>query len=228
MSLPPISQDDFELPRSRTLADQALSGLREGILSGRLAPGSALSLKAMAEWLGMSPTPIREALRQLALEGLVDLDSFKGARVAPIAVENVRDIYSWRILLEANAMRRAVANVTDTAVDAAQRALEAYGAAYEANRPDLARRRHRDFHFALYGAADSEWIGRLVDPLWQNSERYQRIASTRRGSGHELVAEHQALLDAWRAGDPEHAAAAMTDHLQRSVDLIVDYLNSAA
>jgi DNA-binding GntR family transcriptional regulator len=222
----PLSPDDFEMPRSRTLADQALAGLREGILSGRLAPGSALSLKAMAEWLGMSPTPIREALQKLALEGLVDLDSFKGARVAPLSVDHVRDLYSWRILIEVDAVRRAVPNVTDEAVEAATRCLKAYGEAYAANRPDIARHRHRDLHFALYAANHTQWISRLVDPLWQNSERYQRIASSMRGSGPDLVAEHQVLIDAWVSRDPERAAAAMADHLKRSVDLIVNYLEN--
>jgi DNA-binding GntR family transcriptional regulator len=215
-------EENFE--GSRTLADQAATRLREAILSGRLAPNTSLSLKVLAANLGMSPTPIREALTRLAAEGLVQLDKFRGARIARLALDDLRDTYSLRIVLETEAMRRAATNVSEVSLAFLTRILNDYQLAHEQERRDIAQRRHRDFHFGLYALAGSPWLIRLIEPLWQNSQRYQRIASSLRGSTQNRAQEHWNMLEAWRAGNPEAAGQMMARHLQHSVELVTEFL----
>lgn len=218
----PFFGEDEYFEEFRTLADQAAVHLREAVLSGRLAPNTSLSLKILAANLHMSPTPIREALRRLATERLVELDKFKGARVSPLAPEDLRDTYWVRILLEREAVRKAAINVSEASIASLTSILRDYQTAHEQDRMDIARRKHREFHFGIYVMAQSPWLLRLLELLWQNSERYQRIASSLRGSAQDRMQEHWMILESLHSGDPELAAEMIARHLQRTVELVED------
>ena len=162
--------------RHRTLAERALADLQEAILSGELAPGAPLRLEALARSLDMSPMPIREAVRELERLGLAEHVPHRGARVSRVSVEDLRDTYAARLLLESAAIRLAAAHLTDEQAHAARALLDEHVAAFRAGDDMRSRAAHADFHFGLYAASGSSWLPRLIRPLWENSERY-RIAS---------------------------------------------------
>jgi DNA-binding GntR family transcriptional regulator len=150
----------------RTLAEKAFQTLHRAIITGGLRPGSRLPIEELADVLGMSPMPVREAVRRLDAAGLVENIPHRGARVTELSI-------------------------TDNSAETS--------AAHEA------------FPFALYDAADSAWLLRLIRPVWETSERYCLDVPQCR----QLAArgdEHRAILDACIARNPDAAAVALHEH----------------
>ena len=201
--------------RHRTMAEAALERLREAIILGELTPGAPLRLEDLARSLGMSISPIREAVRQLEALGLAEHVPHHGAKVTGLDVEELRELFSVRLALETLALRRAT-ELLEPADEAAARAqLEAFDAARRRGDTRAAVRAHSAFHFALYEAARSPWLARLLRPAGDSGERYRPGLLVEKG---ELQARHRALdgalLEACVAGDPDRAAAAFRDHLE--------------
>ncbi|HSL64266.1 MAG TPA: GntR family transcriptional regulator [Gaiellaceae bacterium] len=206
--------------RPRTLAERAVADLQESILSGELAPGAPLRLEALAKALDMSPMPIREAIRELERLGLAEHVPHRGARVARLTVEDLRDTYEARLALEGLAVRHAAERCGGGDVALLQRLLDDHVHAYRNGDATAGRTLHAEFHFALYAASGSLWLPRLIRPLWENSERY-RIASLRAGRSLERRrGEHQRIVDACAAHDPPAAEAALRAHLVLTANLV--------
>ena len=202
----------------RTLAEQAFASLHEAIVTGVLEPGERLPIEELAEVLEMSPMPIREALRRLDAAGLVEHVPHRGARVTELAVDDLREVYTVRLELEPLAVRAAAARFTDDDAETARRALERHLEAVEADRLSDAWTTHTEFHFALYDAADNRWLARLITPLWETSERYRHASGPVEWRLRERHREHEAILDACIAGDPERAARELHNHLARTAN----------
>ncbi len=202
--------------RHPTMAEAALAELQDSILSGELAPGSPLRLEELADRLGMSISPVREAVRRLESLGLAVHVPHRGARVSELALDDLRDAYEVRLLLEPRAVRRAAERFT--ADDAAT--ARAHLAAYEQARD---RAEHAAFHFALYSASHSEWLLRLIRPAWENCERYRAISLQRRGYA-EIDRQHERILEACVRHEPERAAAELTRHLALTANLVAEQM----
>ena len=161
----------------RTLAEKAFTALHEAIVTGALGPGERLPIEELAETFDMSPMPIREALRRLDSVGLVENVPHRGARVTELSGADLADVYEARLALEPMAVEHAAVRFEDEDRRAAEAALRRHIAAYERDDITQVWRAHTEFHFALYRAAGSRWLLRLITPLWESSERY-RFAST--------------------------------------------------
>lgn len=201
----------------QTSTDKAYHAILESILSGEAPPGSALRLHDIADTLGMSVMPIREALRQLGTVGVVEITPNKGAQVRGLSSEDLIDTYRTRIALEGILCHRAAANFTPDDESAATAALEEQRQALEDSDYPAARIAHREFHYTLYRAAGSTWLLRSIEPSWLNSERY-RIASEYDGDMLTLRrAEHDAMLRACAHHKPQDAQVALRTHLLTTV-----------
>lgn len=204
----------------RTLADRAFAQIHEAIVTGRLSPGERLPIEDLAGRLGMSPMPIREALRQLHNVGLVQNVPHRGAAVTELSVDELKDLYEARLALEPLAISGAAERRTDGEVKQMQdawRTLKSLGRK-EVEKGWLA---HREFHFSLYRAAQSAWLCRLITPLWESSERY-RLATPVRWTLDRRSREHEAMLDAVVSQDPDAAAAILHDHLAKTANEVAD------
>jgi DNA-binding GntR family transcriptional regulator len=189
--------------RHRTMAEAALERLREAIIMGELTPGTPLRLEDLARQLGMSISPIREAVRQLEALGLAEL----------------RELFSIRLALESMAVRRAAALFDESNAQSARAHLTAYDDARHRGDIRAAVRAHASFHFALYEAADSGWLVRLIRPAWDSCERYRPVLlaeGTLQDRHEELDVQ---LLEACVAHDEDRAAQALHDHLQLASDI---------
>jgi DNA-binding GntR family transcriptional regulator len=195
----------------RTLAEKAYETLHSAIITGALRPGARLPIEELAEHLEMSPMPIREAVRRLDAVGLVENVPHRGARVMGLSVTDLAEVYEVRLALEITAIRRAAERFTDARIEHARESLAALEA--RADEASVATSEaHARFHFALYDAADSLWLLRMIRPVWQVSERYAlEWPQVRRLS--ERAAEHREILAACEAHDPDRAASALRDHL---------------
>lgn len=200
--------------RHRTMAEIAVEELREAIILGELGPGSPLRLEDVARSLGMSISPIREAVRQLEALGLAEHVPHQGAKVAAFDVDDLRDLFQVRLALETMAVRRAAARLGPESAERARAHFDAYRAARRRRDVREAMRAHADFHFALYTASGSPWLVRLIRPAWDSCERFRPALFLQRG---DLQDRHQAfderLLAACAAHDPDAAAEALRGHL---------------
>jgi DNA-binding GntR family transcriptional regulator len=211
-------------PQVMTLVEYAAEDVRERILSGDLAAGERILLDEIAEDLGISPIPLREALRTLAGEGLVAPLPRRGYTVAPVTVSDLDETYRVRMLLEPLAVRLAVPALTPASMRALNDELVALDAAIAERDWPQHRVHHRAFHFGLYEKCNSPWLIRFTDMLWSNSERYQRMTTQIRGEMTERMDEHRAVLDACEAGDAEAAGEAMRAHLDRAFTTLHGFL----
>jgi DNA-binding GntR family transcriptional regulator len=207
------------------MAEAALAELQDSILSGELPPGSPLRLEDLAARLGMSISPVREAVRRLESLGLAVHVPHRGARVSELALDDLRDTYEVRLVLEPLAVRRAAERFTDADATTAQAQLDVYTEAHARGDLRAAREAHAGFHFALYRAAGSEWLLRLIRPAWENCERYRAISLQRR-SAAQVEREHVRILDACRRHRPDSAADELARHLSATANLVARQMGS--
>ncbi len=214
MSVQGVDQDP-RAARHRTMAEAAVAQLREAIALGELVPGAPLRLEDLARSLGMSISPIREAVRQLESLGLAEHVPHHGARVVALDAAELRDLFEVRLLLERHAVERAAARFGEEDAERAERHLCAYGEARRAGDVRRALHAHTDFHFTLYEASGSVWLVRLIRPAWESCERYRSTLFAQYG---KLQDRHQALdlrmLEACRSHDSGGAADALHEHLE--------------
>jgi DNA-binding GntR family transcriptional regulator len=196
------------------MAEAALERLRESIIMGELTPGTPLRLEDLARTLGMSISPIREAVRQLEALGLAEHVPHHGAKVMELDVEELRELFSIRLALESMAVRRAAELFEPEDEAKARAALEEYDVARHRGDTRAAVRAHGTFHFTLYEAGRSSWLLRLIRPAWDSCERYRPVLLAEgdvQDRHEELDVE---LLSACAAHDPARAAQALHDHLE--------------
>lgn len=200
-------------------SDVAYAELRARILDGRLEAGSKLMQYVLADELGISITPLREAIRRLSGEGLIDLDAHRNARVAPMDADEARELFETRRALESEAVALAATRRTDADIERMQEALgrllpvtQQWG--------EAALVAHRDIHRALYVASHNTVLTALLDGLWDRSDRYRR-AGLGLPPGAEPrtrdFEEHGRLVELVVAGGADQAAALMRSHIDHSL-----------
>jgi len=207
------------LPRSTTTSDLVVDAIREAILSGRLQPGETLVERRLAELLGVSKTPVREALITLAASGLVTVTPNRGAVVRAVSTDDVYKAYEVRLLLEPWAVGRTVREGgLSTATTAAKAALEDA----RQHLPDedhvqlsLANRR---FHRALYADCGNDIVVRQLDSL-QELAALGAVAMLweRWRTWRAEYDEHAEILRAVEAGEAETAERLLRRHIRQSV-----------
>ncbi|WP_238005679.1 GntR family transcriptional regulator [Dactylosporangium sp. AC04546] len=202
-----------------TKSDFAYLTLRNRILSGELEPGATLNQATLAPAIGVSTTPLREALRRLKSEGLVELDAHRDARVTPLTAEEARDLLEVRRSLDPLAAALAAERRTRDDIRAMRAAVEGLQPLpSDPNVFDLVA--HRRFHTAVYLASHNELLIGTLDGLWDKADRYRRLGLVvERGQAErdQKAAEHTALLECVIAGDSAGAEEVMRLHIDTSL-----------
>ena len=200
---------------SRTEA--VLDALKHAILTGRLSPGRPLVETELAAQLGVSKTPVREALKTLSGAGLVTMSPYKGASVRTVDDALAHSVYDIRLLLEPEAVRRSAGRgeagraswqAAEAALDAADRASD------RADRQQA----NREFHRALYADCGNELMLSILDGLRDQTALVSTAVWARNATWDREAAEHRAILAAIRAGRAEDAAALLEEHIRAFVD----------
>lgn len=202
----------------------AYEQLRGAILAGDLAPGSIVSQVRLASELNTSRTPLREALRLLQTEGLVQADFNRRVRVAPLSVDDLEALYAMRLASESLAVRLTVPRLTDDDLVRLREDLEAVHGQHESARPPDIAAAHRSFHGRLFGGV-GERFRRHVEDLWDQAERYRVIYQEYDKHRAALVAlamrEHELILEAAEARDGVVCGRRVAEHLARSALTII-------
>ena len=202
----------------RTLADRAFVALHDAIVAGHLAPGERLPIEELGVALGMSAMPIREALRRLDAAGLVENIPHRGGRVTELSIPDLAEVYEARLALEPLAVRRAAERFGEAESALATERLAALNELPDDSSPETWAA-HTAFHFALYDAADSRWLLRLIEPLWETSQRY-RLAANVAPRLRARSDEHDAILRACIDHDADLAARSLYNHLTRTANVV--------
>lgn len=205
----------------QSVTDQVYAVLRERIASGTIERGSRLHQEDLAKEFGVSRTPVREALRKLAAEGLVDLFANRGARVASADADDLRSSYETRLVVEPGAARIAAERRLPEPLKrmhAAIRDEESAGTS-----ADRHYKANRDFHLALIEGTGNPQLVQFMEHVWIG-----RIGATlyEKAPDPGLQADHSAharIVEAIESGDAEEAEIRTRGHLERSVALISEH-----
>ncbi|MEM7286731.1 MAG: GntR family transcriptional regulator [Actinomycetota bacterium] len=195
----------------RPLREQVADAIHGMIISGELRPGERLQEHRLAELLGVSRNPVREAIRALEATGLIEVVPRAGASVATFDVEDLRQLLGVRVVLEALAAEQAAENHRPADIAEIDRCIEEGQAASAAGDPVRAAECHRDFHLAIERASGNRHLERTVEPLRQRTELVFTLVSP--GRPEASWDEHRAIRDAIAAGDGAAAREGAQAHI---------------
>lgn len=196
-----------------TASDRALDALRNGILSGEYAPGARLGEVDLAAKLGLSRTPVRDALRRLSAEGLVDITTNKGARVVDYPPQDLDHIFQIRAHVEGLAARAAAQTASAEDIDRLEDIATTLKGHAEAGRLDKVYNLNAEYHATLNGLAGSAVVPATVGSLIHASVLLKTLHAFDDAAMRRSVNHHLEIVAALRARDPDWAEAVMHAHL---------------
>lgn len=203
--------------RGPSAGDFAYDAIRAAILSLALPPGTVISRSDLATRLGLSQTPVREALIRLQTEDLVRVVPNASTRIAPISLEAAREANFLRLALEAEAIRRVAGSTRGEAPQAMRAAFARQQERHRAGDPAGFTAEDDAFHAALYEAAGVPGLWALVRSRSGHLDRLRRLDLPTPGKAEAILAEHARILAALEAGDAAGAEAALRTHLSGTV-----------
>jgi len=213
MTTPALAIHQPEAADARSLADQAYYRIRELIVTLELPPGSLVNERELMEQLGLGRTPVREALRALARERLVDVYPRRGMFVSPVDVGDLAGLSEVRLTLESHAARLAAERATDaerTETDALLAELDVSAAHDERTLIDLDQRLHRH----VYRCAHNPFLEATLNEYYMLTLRIWFLVLDRVVRLGDAIQEHRELLEAIRDRDPERAEGVMRRHVE--------------
>jgi DNA-binding GntR family transcriptional regulator len=209
----------LNLPASRT--EHVLEEIRRAILTRRLLPGQPLVEMELANQLGVSKTPVREALKILSGSGLVTFSPYKGASVRVVDRALALAVYDVRLLLEPEAVGRATRAGDEAGLAAAATALESAGTAMSSGDHAELSLCNRSFHQAMYAGCGNPLLISVLDDLRDRAALISVVGWETSPSWDTEWREHQAILDAASAGRPDVVTELTRQHIQGFLDRIV-------
>ena len=216
-----LNMNDF-LP----LRDVVFNTLRQAILRGELSPGERLLEIHLANKLGVSRTPIREAIRKLELEGLVIMIPRKGAVVAEITEKSLRDVLEVRRALEALAVRLACEKIQPEEIEELKIAANEFEKALKTEDVTVYAEADVRFHDIIYRTTDNQRLIQLLYNLREQMYRY-RVEYLKREDSHPvLLAEHQYIIEMIEKRDAEKAEKAVCAHIDNQVTAVADTIRT--
>lgn len=206
---------------SASAADLIFEALREAIFTGEIQAGEHLRQDALAEMFNTSRIPVREALSRLEQQGLVKTERYRGTTVTSLSVDEVREIFEFRALLEGEVIRYAVENMDDETLETARRACDAFATETDsAHYGEL----NRDFHYALYARAERPYYLKIVSQALDRIESYLRAQLVLTDGMERARREHLGILEACVARDKELAAKLTREHILGASASLISFL----
>jgi DNA-binding GntR family transcriptional regulator len=208
----------------QTIASMTVEALRERILRGDYPEGEPLRQDALAEELGVSRIPVREALRQLEAEGLVTFSPHRGAVVSSLSLDEIDELFELRAEIESDLIRRAMPKMTREQLDRATDVLDEFEDALEKGESARWGPLNWHFHAALYAPADRKFTMGVLQKLHQQSDRYFRMEVLLAHGGKRANEEHREIAAAVKKKDTKAAMQLMRDHILGAGRSLVELL----
>ncbi|GKY90160.1 transcriptional regulator [Sinisalibacter aestuarii] len=210
----------------KTAIESVYEALRQAILAGEIEPESRLRVEQLRKKFGVGASTVREALSRLLVENLVTTEGQRGFRVAPVSVDDFKNIVEMRAMFEAKAVRESIAKGDDdweSALVAAHHNLaKIENGMVGREKQSVAEweKRNQAFHDTMVRGCSNDWLLNFRDILYKHSVRYIQISLTDRTISRNVRAEHQAIFDAVIARDADLAEQLTIEHIYRSVPVI--------
>ncbi len=212
-NLQQLNPEDSEIKQP-----QVYQILRQAILSEQLKPGERLVERKLAMQLGVSRTPVREAIRKLESEGLLKHIPRKGVVVARLSPQEAWEIYHIRAVLEGLAARLAAEWITAKELEHLEKLIAEMEKAVETKDLNYLNELNSQFNEAVYGAAKSPRLKQMISNLYDYIVSFARVGYSLPGRIQEVLAEHRALFEAIKKGDVEEAERVARKHVERSCE----------
>lgn len=202
-----------------SLADQVFDRLEADILSGKYKRGEFLTELKLSQSLGVSRTPVREALRRLAGEHIIE-ESPKGAVVVGLTSDDIDDIYALRKEIEGMAVARAAERITDEEIEKLKELIDLQEFYANKNDADHIKAMDNQFHQFLYRFSGSAVIYDTLMPLHKKTQKYRKASVENRIRAEQSLKEHRAILDALIKRDKKLAKEKTVEHIKNAYDSI--------
>lgn len=211
--------------RLSTTPEHALDALRRAIVAGELRPGERVGQEEVAELLGVSVAPVREALRVLQQEGQVTYFPRRGYFVTELRIEDLDEIYALRRLLEERAARHALPGLGEHELTLME--LAARECAQTADSGDVAAelQANRRFHFLILAGSDRPHTLRLIRLLWDSTESYRAMYYNSPDERRRSIEAHERIMQAVRARDADRLVAELDAHRDRALEVLRELLH---
>lgn len=213
MYTPATSRPGVVPIQRQTIASMTITALRERILRGDYPEGEPLRQDAIADELGVSRIPVREALRQLEAEGLVTFSPHRGAVVSSLSLEEIDELFELRADIECDLLRRAIPRMTAEQLERANEVLDEFQEALNAGEASRWAPLNWHFHAALYAPANRNLTMGVLQKLHQHSDRYFRMQVLLAHGGIRASDEHRAIVNAVEREDIKAATQLMQAHI---------------
>jgi len=230
MLIPPQVTEETELIQKRPLKEDIFDVLHEKIISGTYKPGDWLRQDDIATQLGVSMTPVREALDLLVSAGVAERVPYRGVRVREMSTKDVVEAYGLRLILEAVIAQEAARNITDEQIQALERMLDQMKTHGTLKEMSDERKLSREFHSAIAAASKNELLIKLYDivanafPDWLLYEALFRNPELLADSTARTLKEHIAIVEALKKREPIRAAQKSIEHVMDSGKWLEEYL----
>jgi len=208
-----------------SLSELVYERLRREILWGVIPPGSLLTVRGLAERLAVSPMPVRDALRRLASEELVEIHPRSSTRVAQISPDTIQELYLIRRHLEPLAARLAVSRMTRADIRRLKTLLQKLEGAARDDDPEEWHRWNQEFHFLIFRRSGNAQLERVAQSLWDRQFlHFAARAVTQSKFRDRRAVEHRTIVRAIMKGDADTTEEAWRDHLAQSETEAVEHL----
>lgn len=203
------------------LREVIFNTLRDAIIVGELRPGERLMEVKLAEKMGVSRTPIREAIRKLELEGLVDILPRKGAHVADLSIKDIVNVLEVRASLDGLATSLAAEKITDEELKELKHISNQFAGFVEKDNLQGSIKKDVEFHDIIYRASRNDKLIQIISNLREQVQRFRVIYIKDYSDGRELIKEHEEIYEAVSSRDPEKALQAAQSHIQHQEKAII-------
>ncbi len=205
-----------------TIKNPLVENLRDEIIAGKLVPGQHLRLEEIANRFEISTMPVREALRALEAEGLVEIFPHRGAFVVELSTDDLQDIYDVRAELEAMATRLAIPNITETTLNELNLLIDQMDD--HINDVVALVKLNNQFHETLYKTSERTHLLEIIHNLRLRTRHYLRAYIADLTGMPVAQDEHRALIESCMNGDVDMAANQMREHVLRAGQAVIDYV----
>lgn len=216
----PIKLDSY-----KPLREVVAETLREAIASGNLRAGERLMEIQLAEELGVSRTPVREAIRKLELEGFVVMMPRRGTYVADLSIKDINEVFEIRTALDVLAAGLAVERITEEELEQLERLLVEIGELLEQGDVDKLVESDSQFHDVLYRASRNDRLVGIINNLREQFTRFRSISIKYPGRMQDTVNEHRRLVEAIASRDIDLAQQIAREHMENSEQTLLQDLN---
>ena len=230
----PVQASEVETIQKRPLKEDVFDVLHDKIISGKYKPGEWLRQDDIATQLGVSMTPVREALDLLVAAGLAERVPYRGVRVREMITKDVVEAYGLRLILEAIIAQEAARNITPEQVKVLEKMLGETGKYHSLKDVSHIRQLSREFHSIIAEASNNDLLIKVYAvvsnafPDWLLYEAIFRKPELLKSSMDDMQREHSAILDALKKQDPEKAVQKSIEHLKESGKWLEEYLDVPA